>query len=36
MCETVDINFDIWVYKEILTFFFVKTKYTVYLLEVQL
>lgn len=36
MCETVDINFDIWVYKEILTFFPVKTKYTVYLLEVQL
>lgn len=26
MCETVDINFDIWVYKEILTFFFRKNK----------
>lgn len=26
MCETVDINFDIWVYKEILTFFSRKNK----------
>lgn len=26
MCETVDINFDIWVYKEIPTFFFRKNK----------
>lgn len=36
MCEALDTNFDILVYMKKSSHFYVKTKYTVYLLEVQL
>lgn len=36
MCEALDTNFDILVYMKKSSHFYVKTMYTVYLLEVQL